>query len=140
MQRSAIRRDTPAWILQVWAAFAAAVTLCTIGVWNLPGETTDRALLAVAFFFCLSATLTLAKTVRDNRDGQVDTPAWIFQVWAAFVASNALMAWGLWTLPLEIWRKGYLVASWLYLLSASFTLAKTIRDNHEAGLAEDAPH
>lgn len=131
-----VRRDTQAWIFQVWTAFASAVVLCTVGVWNMPGEGTERALLALGLFFCLSATLTLAKTVRDNRDEQVDTQAWIFQVWAAFIVANALTAWGLARTSVDGWKKGYLVASWLFMLSAAFTLAKTIRDNHEAELLE----
>src|SRR5215467_2968400 len=37
-QQYLIRRDSSAWVLQVWAAFAAAVALCVAGVWNAPGE------------------------------------------------------------------------------------------------------
>jgi hypothetical protein len=129
----AIRRDTPAWILQVWAAFATACALCTIGVWNMPTAGMERGLLAVGMLFCLSSTLGLAKTVRDNRDVQVDTSAWVFQVWAAFTLSNLLTAWGLYRMDtVQAWQKWFLVSGWLFLVSSAFTLAKTIRDNHEA--------
>jgi hypothetical protein len=137
-QQYLIRRDTSAWILQVWAAFAAAVALCVVGVWNAPGEGIDRAFLAIAFLFGLSSAFGVAKTVRDNRDEQVDTPAWVLQVWAAFAIAVIVTIWGLFRLELGSWEKGYMVASWLFLISATFTLAKTVRDNHEAGVLEGA--
>jgi hypothetical protein len=126
------RQDSNAWIMQVWIAFACAVMLCAYGVWHLPSQGTDRALLAVGFFFCLSASFTLQKTVRDNRDEQIDTQMWTFQVWAAFIIAFALTGWGLIRLSIDGWHRGFLVASALFLVSSSFVLAKTIRDNHEA--------
>lgn len=133
-QFSGPRLDTSAWIMQVWISFALAVLMCIYGVWNLPSEGTDRALLAVGFFFCLSAAFTLQKTIRDNRDEQVDTPMWMFQVWAAFGIAFMLTGWGLFRLNIEGWHKMFLIASALYLVSSSFVLSKTIRDNHEARL------
>jgi len=126
------RADTPAWIFQVWTSFVCAVALCAIGVWNLPSDGTDRALLAVGFFFCLSAAFTLQKTIRDNRDEKIDTQMWMFQVWAAFIIAFALTGWGLFRINIAIWHKGFMVASALFLISSSFVLSKTIRDNHEA--------
>ena len=32
--------------------------------------------------------------------------------------------------------KAFLLVSWLYLITTTFTLAKTLRDKHEADLAE----
>lgn len=133
-----IRRDTSAWILQVWAAFGLALCLSAIGIWNLPNEGLDRAFVAIGFLFCLSAGFGVAKTVRDNRDEQVDTPSWVFQVWAAFSIAVAVTAWGLYRMHLGTWEKSYLAASWLFLVSSTFTLAKTVRDNHEAGLLEQS--
>ena len=126
------RADTSAWIFQVWIAFICAVVLCSIGVWNLPGEGTDRALLGVGFFFCLSSVFTLQKTVRDNRDEKIDTQMWFFQVWAAFIIAFALTGWGMFRINIGMWHKAFLVASALFLISSSFVLSKTIRDNHDA--------
>ena len=137
-QYLAPRPDTNAWIMQVWISFCVAVILCVYGVWQLPSEGTDRALLAVGFFFCLSAAFTLQKTIRDNRDEQVDTQMWIFQVWAAFGIAFLLTGWGMYRLRIDGWHKMFLIASALYLVSSSFVLAKTIRDNHEARLLGDA--
>lgn len=136
--RYLIRRDTSAWILQVWAAFGIAVTLCVVGIWNIPSEGLDRAFVAIGFLFCLSAAFGVAKTVRDNRDEQVDTPAWVFQVWAAFAIAVCVTAWGLYRMQLGGWEKGFLAASWLFLVSSTFTLSKTVRDNHEAALLEQS--
>jgi hypothetical protein len=126
------RRDTPAWIGQVWAAFAASVLLCGIGVVNIASKGNDRAFLTLAFFFCLSATITLAKTIRDNRFAQVDTRPWIMQAWAAFAIAIGTTAWGLMRLDVGVWERGFMISSGLFLISSAFVLAKTVRDNHEA--------
>ncbi len=131
-----VQRDTASWRIQVWLSFAIAVFASGIGVLQLPSDQLDRAFLAIAFFFCLFASFSVAKTVRDNRDGQVDTQAWVMMVWIAFAAAVALSCWGLWGLSLSSWQKGYMVVSWLFLVSNTFTLAKSIRDDHEAVLAE----
>lgn len=136
--RYVVQRDTPSWRIQVWLSFAMAVFASGIGVVQLPSEQLDRAFLAIGFFFCLFASFSVAKTVRDNRDGPVDTPAWVMLVWIAFAAAVLLTAWGLWRMGISAWQKGYMGLSWLFLVSSTFTLAKTIRDEHEAGLAERA--
>jgi hypothetical protein len=135
-----MRQDTSAWRMQVWLSFAIAVLLCGAGIWQMPSESLDRAFLAIGFFFCLSATFALQKTVRDNRDEKVDTPAWVIQVWAAFVIAIMLTGWGMWRLSIPYWHKGYMIAAGFYLLSSTFTLAKTIRDNHEADVSTHAEY
>ena len=67
-----MQRDTAGWRNQVWLSFAAAICSCAAGVLQLPSQQLDRAFLAIGLFFCLFSSFTLAKTVRDNRDGQVD--------------------------------------------------------------------
>lgn len=134
VQQYVIRRDTAAWNMQVWLSFGLAVMACVIGVWNMPSQELDRAFLALGFFFCLFATLAVAKMVRDNRDEEVDTASWKMTVWVAFVGAFALTAWGLLRISISSWEKGYLLVSWLFLVSVSFTLAKTIRDKHEADM------
>ena len=91
-----MQRDTNGWRAQVWLSFALAVTFCGIGVLWLPGQELDRAFLAIGLFFCLFASFAVAKTIRDNRDGQVDTSSWVMTVWVAFAAAFCLTAWGLW--------------------------------------------
>ncbi len=133
-----MQRDTQGWRTQVWISFALAVLACGIGVLRLPGQELDRAFLAIGLFFCLFASFALAKTVRDNRDGQVDTSSWKMTVWVAFAAAFSLTAWGLWRMNIGEWQKGFMLVSWLFLVSSTFTVAKTIRDKHEAELMDRA--
>ena len=133
-----MRRDTSSWRLQVWLSFGLAVGACGVGVIQLPGQELDRAFLALGLFFCLFSSFAVAKTLRDNRDGQVDTASWVMTVWAAFAAAIALTAWGLWRMNIPSWEKGYMAVSWLFLVSSTFTLAKTVRDGHEAQLMEQS--
>jgi hypothetical protein len=92
--------------------------------------------LATGFFFCLSSSFVLAKCIRDNQHELVDTMVWRIQVWAAFIIAAGLTGWGVSRIDIKDADKAYMVASWLFLVSATFTLAKTIRDNHEADMAE----
>ncbi len=134
--RYVIQRDTRAWKFQVWAAFGISILACVVGVGAIPGDPTDRGFVAMGLVFSLFASFALAKTERDNRDGQVDTQGWVLAVWAAFGISLAITAWGLWIMPMEVWAKRYLGVSWLFLVSSAFTLSKTLRDRHEADLLE----
>jgi hypothetical protein len=131
-----MQRDTNGWRTQVWASFALAIAFCAVGVIKLPGQELDRAFLAIGLFFCLFAAFAVAKTLRDNRDGQVDTASWVMTVWVAFAAAFCLTAWGLWRMNIGEWQKGFMVVSWLFLVSSTFTVAKTVRDRHEADLMD----
>jgi hypothetical protein len=131
-----MQRDTASWRMQVWISFGLAILASAVGVLYLPGQELDRAFLAIGLFFCLFSSFAVAKTIRDNRDGQIDTASWVMTVWVAFAAAIALTAWGLWRMNIPDWQKGYMVVSWLFLVSSTFTLAKTIRDRHEAELME----
>ncbi|MDG4598098.1 MAG: YiaA/YiaB family inner membrane protein [Candidatus Contendobacter sp.] len=137
-QKYLVRRDTAAWIMQVWISFGLAVLACAIGVWNIPNQELDRAFLATGFFFCLFTCFALAKMIRDNRDERVDTGAWIFTAWVGFFVAMALTAWGLFRLAIGNWEKGYMVVSWLFMVSSAFVVAKTLRDKFEADLMEAA--
>jgi hypothetical protein len=134
--RYVVQRDTRGWRTQVWASFAIAMLCAALGVLQLPGQELDRAFLAIGMFFCLFATFAVAKTTRDNRDGQVDTNSWVMAVWVAFAAAVLLTAWGLYRMKIEEWQKYYMLVTWLFLVSSSFTLAKTLRDEQEATLLE----
>jgi hypothetical protein len=136
MPKYVMQRDTAGWRMQVWISFATAVLSCTYGVLRLPSQELDRAFLALGLFFCLFASFALAKTIRDNRDGQIDTGSWIMTVWAGFGGAFGLTAWGLWRMAIEDWQKSYMVVCWLFLVSATFTVAKTVRDKHEADLMD----
>ena len=137
--RYIVQRDTAAWRMQVRLSFVLSVLCAGLGVLNMPGQDLDRAFLAIGMFFCLFASFSVAKTQRDNRDGQVDTSMWVIAVWIAFAAAVLLTGWGLWRMNIDQWQKYYMLVTWLFMVSSSFTLAKTIRDAQEADLLEQRP-
>jgi len=136
-----MHRDSRAWSLQVWVSFGIAVFLCGVGLAYLPGKDLDRAFMVMGYFFCLSAAFVLAKFVRDNERAQTegraaDTPMFRFVVWGGFFLAMALTGWGLMRMEVNETYKAFLGVSWLYLITCTFTLAKTLRDRHEADLNE----
>ena len=136
-----IHRDSKAWVVQVWASFLIAVFLCGVGLAYLPGKDLDRAFMVMGYFFCLSAAFVLAKFVRDSEKARGDTrmaetPLFKLVVWGGFFLAMALTGWGLVRMEVNDTYKAFLGVSWLYLITCTFTLAKTLRDRHEADLAE----
>ncbi|SHN01821.1 hypothetical protein SAMN02787076_02932 [Rhizobacter sp. OV335] len=136
MQPTLIRKDTTAWKAQVWISFGTAATLCATGLAYLPGEDIQRAFMVMGYVFCLSTAFALAKYIRDNEMRKNDTPMWGFVVWGGFALAMTLTGWGLWRMEINPTWKAYLGVCWLFLISSVFTLAKTLRDAHEAALAE----
>lgn len=136
MQASAIRHDSRAWKAQVWISFATAVVLCAVGLAYLPGQDIDRAFMVMGYLFCLTTAFALAKFVRDNEVRRSDTPLWGIVIWGGFWMAMALTAWGLWRMDVNPTYKAFLGVSWLFLISTAFTLAKTLREAHEALLVE----
>ncbi|MGN6829238.1 YiaA/YiaB family inner membrane protein [Paucibacter sp. M5-1] len=133
---TSIHRDSKAWTYQVWISFGIAVSLCAIGLAWLPGDDLDRAFMVMGYVFCLSTAFALAKFVRDNEGKTVDTPMWKLVVWGGFVLAMALTGWGLWRMEIQPVWKAFLLVSWLFLISSVFTLAKMLRDAHEADLQQ----
>jgi hypothetical protein len=136
-----IHRDSKPWQFQVWASFLIAVFLCAVGLSYLPGKDLDRAFMIMGYFFCLSAAFVLAKYVRDQEKAEAEsrlaeTPMFRFVVWGGFFLAMSLTGWGLWRMEVNETYKAFLGVSWLYLITCSFTLAKTLRDKHEADLNE----
>lgn len=136
-----IQRDTKAWQVQVWASFLIAVFLCSVGLAYLPGRDLDRAFMVMGYLFCLTAAFVLAKFVRDSeqarREGRpADSPLFKLVVWSGFLSALALTAWGLLRMEISDTYKAFLGVSWLYLVTCTFTLAKTLRDRHESDLAD----
>jgi hypothetical protein len=134
-------RDSKAWQVQVYVSFVLAFFLCSVGLAYLPGEDLNRAFMIMGYIFCLSAAFVLAKFVRDSEKAQrernvVDTPAFKFVVWGGFFLAMGLTGWGLWRMDVPGVYKAFLLVSWFYLITCTFTLAKTMRDKHEADLME----
>jgi hypothetical protein len=70
--------------------------------------------------------------MNQGNDVQRDTAAWIFQVWASFLLATSATAIGIVYLPLDPWLRAFLGMGMVFSVGSSFTLAKTLRDNHEA--------
>jgi len=132
------RQDTKAWKAQVWISFGLASALCGTGLAYLPGAELDRAFMTMGYGFCLSSAFALAKFVRDNEARRSDTPQWALVAWGGFGLAMALTGWGLWRMEINPSYKAFLGVSWLFLISTAFTLAKTLRDAHEARAAATA--
>ncbi len=143
--RPAVQRDTRAWQWQVWVSFASAGALCAIGLAWLPGTELEQVFMVMGYVFCLSAVFGLSKFVRDNAAapaappapaGAGDTPLWKLVVWGGFAVAMGLTGWGLLGVDISATYKAFLGVSWLYLITTAFTLAKMLRDRHEADLAD----
>lgn len=132
--RHDMRHDTRAWKAQVWISFGTAATLAGSGLAWLPGTPVDRAFMLMGYLFCVCTAFALAKYVRDNEGRRVDTPMWGLVVWGGFGLAVGLTGWGLWAMDVSPTYKAYLGVCWLFLVSSVFTLAKTLRDAHEAAL------
>jgi hypothetical protein len=61
-----------------------------------------------------------------------NTPAWMAFVWISFAVSVGLMCLGIYHLPVDAWIKGYMIMGMFFTVGSTFTLSKTVRDNHEA--------
>ncbi len=63
---------------------------------------------------------------------QFHSPAWIAQVWIAFAAAVGVTSMGIWYLPVDVWVKAFMGMGLLFTVGSTFSLAKTLRDQHEA--------
>ena len=73
---------------------------------------------------------------KSDRPGAGDTPLWQLVVWGEFAVAMGLTGWGLLSMDINVTYKAFLGVSWLYLITTAFTLAKMLRDRHEADLLE----
>ena len=135
--------DSRAWQVQVWIAMAISVALSGIGLAYLPGTDVEQAFLVLGYLFCVSSAFVVAKMVRDGQqsaehagDASSDTPLFKYLVWGSFFAAIALTGWGLLRMQISGTYKAFLGVSWLYLISSALTLAKMLRDRHEAELRQ----
>ena len=136
-------RDTKAWVIQVWVSFGIALFMCGVGLAYLPGSDLESVFMVMGYVFSVTATFVLSKYVRDTErnkhsDGYQDSPLFGAVVWLGFALALGLTAWGLSRMDINDPYKAFLGLGWLYLITSTFTLAKTLRDGHEADLAEAA--
>jgi hypothetical protein len=63
---------------------------------------------------------------------EAHSSAWVFQCWASFILSVSATGLGIAYLPMDAWVKGYLGMGLTFTVGATFNVAKTTRDIHEA--------
>ncbi len=68
----------------------------------------------------------------ENFRREPDSPAWLFCVRATFCLAITSTGIGIYHLPADAWIRGFMAMAALFLTGSSFTLAKTLRDQHEA--------
>lgn len=61
-----------------------------------------------------------------------NTAGWVTFTYVSFATAAGMMALGIWAMPVDLWVKGYMMMASIFLTGATFTLAKTVRDEHEA--------
>jgi hypothetical protein len=58
--------------------------------------------------------------------------AWIAQVWVSFMIAMLVTSIGIYMLPVDAWIRAFMGMGLLLTVGSTFTLAKTVRDQHEA--------
>lgn len=57
--------------------------------------------------------------------------AWVIQTWASFILAVAVTSVGIYHLSVDGWQKAFLGMGLLFSVGSTFTLSKTVRDQHE---------
>ncbi len=57
--------------------------------------------------------------------------AWVIQAWLSFALALGVMAIGIYHLPVDGWQKAFLGMGLLFSIGSTFSLSKTVRDQHE---------
>jgi len=68
----------------------------------------------------------------QENDIQSHSTSWLFYVKSAFAISLASMAAGILLMPVSLMVQGYFALSSLFMVSATITMVKTLRDEHES--------
>ncbi len=63
---------------------------------------------------------------------QHHSSAWIAQTWISFAAAVGVTSMGIWFLPVDPWVKAFMAMGLLFSVGSTFSLAKTVRDQHES--------
>lgn len=64
--------------------------------------------------------------------GSIHSPAWVVQTWLSFVLACGVTGMGIWFLPVDVWVKAFMAMGLLFSVGSTFSLAKTVRDQHES--------
>ena len=70
MRKISLTADTSAWRFQSWAAFLLSFSATIVGVLYLPIDIWPKAFVGTGVLFTISSCFVLAKTLRDEHEGQ----------------------------------------------------------------------
>ena len=65
---------------------------------------------------------------------QLNSRAWISFCYISFAVAVGLTGIGIWAMSISLEMKAFMVMGVLFSVGSAFTLAKTLRDEHEANL------
>ena len=68
----------------------------------------------------------------NTHSSSANTGGWVTFTYASFAMAIGMTGLGIWALPGDLWVKGYMMMASVFLTGSTFTLAKTVRDEHEA--------
>ena len=74
----------------------------------------------------------MATTTTTAQLPQVHSAAWVVQTWISFAVATGVTAMGIWFLPVDGWVRAFMAMGLLFSVASSISLAKTLRDLHEA--------
>jgi len=141
--------------MQVWTSFGVSGLVAATGLYFMDLSMERKGFLGMGYLFMTASSFTLAKTIRDREEADklqrltqtgiikakdskliIDslrgTSSWFIQVGTAFATSVVIVGIGLYHMPISMERKGFLGMGALFLLSSTFNLAKTVRDQADA--------
>jgi hypothetical protein len=73
------------------------------------------------------------KTSANVTGTNSNSGGWLLYTYISFGMALVMMVFGIWALPTDLfWVKGYMLMCTVFLIGTTFTLAKTVRDEHEA--------
>ena len=107
-------------------------TLDTRRLRRLAQSTNDAPLISpVATTFETRSIPMTTQTLINPAAGASNTGAWLSFTYAQFGAAAFMAGLGIWFMPVDILIKGYMMMANVFLVGSAFTLAKTIRDEHD---------
>jgi hypothetical protein len=75
---------------------------------------------------------TKENTMSKMEAGPAHSSAWVAQTWISFVVAVGITSMGIWFLPVDVWVKAFMAMGLLFSVGSTFSLAKTVRDQHES--------
>jgi hypothetical protein len=73
----------------------------------------------------------MSRSPHHNAVKQTHSGAWIIQTWLSFALAVGVTVVGIWHLPVDGWQKAFLGMGLVFSIGSTFTLSKTVRDQHE---------